>query len=163
MDLYVIRHADALPLAAESDDDAARPLSEIGKGQARALAATLQRRGVQLDAILRARQTADELLAHWAAPAPLVQVSELLAPGQRRKKVTREVLTVMQGSVAIVGHEPDLSAYIAWLIGGKDVHLALAKAGVAHIAFDDAGPRKGDGTLVWLVTPTWYDTPVGRS
>jgi len=31
----------------------------------------------------------------------------------------------------------------------------LAKAGVARITFPE-GPRKGEGTLTWLITPEWY-------
>ena len=48
-----------------------------------------------------------------------------------------------------------VAEYAAWLIGNKKAQLDLAKAGVAHIICPD-GPRKGEGTLDWLVTPAWY-------
>ena len=44
--------------------------------------------------------------------------------------------------VALVGHEPDLSGWAAWVIGSKKAQLALAKAGVAHITCEN-GPAKG--------------------
>ena len=58
-------------------------------------------------------------------------------------------------SVAVVGHQPDLGQLAGWLIGARKAQIDLAKAGVAHIAFDPE-PRKGAGTLVWLVTPEWF-------
>ena len=42
--------------------------------------------------------------------------------------------------------------HAAWLIGGKNAKVEFAKAGFAKIVCDDP-PRKGTGTLLWLVTP----------
>jgi phosphohistidine phosphatase SixA len=56
--------------------------------------------------------------------------------------------------VALVGHMPDLSDYLTWLLGSKKVQVPLDKAGVACLECgDDLG--KGDAVLVWLVTSAW--------
>jgi len=76
MELILIRHADALPLGQGGImEDAARPLSELGQTQARALAAALDRSGTRLNVLLtspavRTRQTAEGLLASWKARPP---------------------------------------------------------------------------------------------
>ena len=72
MELYLIRHADALALGERGiSEDAERPLSEKGEDQARAAAAALRKRGIELDRLytsplLRAHQTADILLKVWS-------------------------------------------------------------------------------------------------
>jgi phosphohistidine phosphatase len=161
MNLYLIRHADALALGENNvDDDAERPLSDAGKQQAKALAQALQRQGVRLDLVLsspllRARQTAEEMVKYLPEPKPPIQVSDHLTPSVRRKKLSNEVTAAGKSSVALVGHQPDLSGYAAWLMGEKKAQLDLAKAGVALIQCDE-DPAKGCGTLLWLVTPAWF-------
>ncbi len=160
MDLYLIRHADALDLGERGvTADEERPLSKKGEKQAAQIAAGLQRRGVQLDLLLtsplvRARQTADALLRHGAPLVTDLQACDELAPGTKRKKLARALLATGKNVVGLVGHQPDLGTFTAWLIGAADVQLEFAKAGVAYVRCDEV-PRKGGGTLVWLVTPEW--------
>src|SRR6185437_2095194 len=138
---------------------AERPLTAAGQAQCGALAAALQRQNVRLERVvtsplLRARQTAEGLLKHLPSPTPTLHTCDHLAPDGKRRKLTRFLRGLGVPSVAIVGHMPDLSTYIAWLIGGKKAQIELAKAGVACIHFEDE-PDKGDGVLTWLVTPQW--------
>jgi phosphohistidine phosphatase len=160
MDIYVIRHADAVALGENNvNADADRPLTEVGKGQAKAVATGLQRKGVALQLILtspllRARQTAEGILQAWSGAPPEVQVCDQLTPGSRPRKLAKVLKQFKREPVALIGHEPDLSAWAAWVIGGKKAQLALAKAGVAHLTCPD-GPGKGAGTLVQLLTPDW--------
>lgn len=160
MDLYLIRHADALPLGVQGiTEDGARPLSDEGRAQARALGEALSEKGVRLDKIVtsplvRARQTTDALLAAWSGATPQLVVGEELAPGGKRRKLARFLRQLGGDAVAVVGHQPDLGRLAGWLIGSKKAQVNFAKAGVAHIACDDA-PGKGAGSLVWLVTLEW--------
>jgi phosphohistidine phosphatase len=159
MDLYLIRHAEAVPLGQDGLDDAARPLNEAGKAQCRPLADALLRLGVRLDSVissplLRARQTAEGVLEHWPQPAPALLFCDDLAPGGKRRKLLRYLRDLDAGSLAVVGHNPDLSVFAAWLIGSRDAQVEIAKAGVAHVEFDGR-PDKGNGLLTWLVTPEW--------
>lgn len=159
MNLYVIRHADAQPLGEGIPDDAARPLTDQGEAQARELARGLQQHGVRLavlasSPLLRARQTAEGLLRGWSLPAPALQIWDELAPGLKPKKLSKRLRGAAVDDIGLVGHMPDLADYLAWLLGSKKAQLDLAKSGVAHVVVPDK-PRKGGGTLVWLVTPAW--------
>jgi phosphohistidine phosphatase len=161
MDLYLIRHADAKPLGEDGiRSDEERPLTDKGKDQSKTLAAILQKKGVQLGLVVssplvRARQTAEGMLAHWKATAPALTECEEVSPGGKARKLSKFLRAQSADAIAIVGHIPGIAEYAAWLIGSKKAQLDLAKAGVAHIVCPD-GPRKGEGTLQWLVTPEWF-------
>jgi phosphohistidine phosphatase len=166
MELYVIRHADAKPLDADIPDDADRPLTNTGIAQSKSLAQCLQKLGVHLDVVLtspllRARQTAEEMLRQWKEPRPAVEVAEELVDAGKRKKLVRLLCEVGKESVAIIGHEPDLSVFIAWLTGSRKAQLELSKAGFARVHCE-GDPNRGAGTLIWLVTPHWFDIPSPR-
>ena len=160
MDLLLIRHADALSVnEAGVEDDEDRPLSRDGTEQCKVLGLALQRLGLRIDGVatsplLRARQTATELLADWPGPPPELDLCEALAPGSKHRKLERYLLKGAFESRALVGHAPDLGEFAGWLIGDKDVRITFAKAGAALIRFD-ALPAKGTGTLQWIVTPDW--------
>jgi phosphohistidine phosphatase len=160
MDLYLIRHAEAQPLGEGGiEEDEARPLTDAGLAQCKVLAAALQRCGVRpgrmlTSPLLRAKQTAEGVLHHWAAPVPHLEECQLLAPGFKRRKLTRFLGGLNEDAVALVGHMPDLAEYAAWLIGSRKAQLDLDKAGVACIRCNE-GLGKGDGELTWLITPAW--------
>ncbi len=161
MEIYVIRHADALALGERGiTNDEDRPLSERGETQARVVGSGLRKRGIKLSTIvtsplLRARQTAEEMLRVWTPPSPEIHVCPELAPAGKRKKLARFLKDLGGDEVALVGHQPDLGELTAWLIGSRKAHLDLSKAGVAHVSCPD-GPGKGRGTLVLLLTPDWF-------
>ena len=162
MDLYLIRHAEALPLGeAGITEDDNRPLTPHGEEEAKTVAAGLHRKGITLGAIvhsplLRARQTADAMLRNLPEPAPALEVCEDLAFGGKRRKVSKFINDLGVDKIALVGHQPDLGQFAAWLIGSKKARIDIAKAGVAHITCDPKA-GKGDGTLVWLVSPDWFE------
>src|SRR5436305_6920022 len=86
VDLYLIRHADALALGERGiTDDAARPLSEKGENQARQIGAMLQKKKVAIEKLvtsplIRARQTSELLLQKWDGNAPEVHICDALIP-----------------------------------------------------------------------------------
>ena len=53
----------------------------------------------------------------------------------------------------VVGHEPDLSAAVAQLIGGGEV--VLKKGGLARVDLPDGRGTRGE--LAWLATPALLD------
>jgi phosphohistidine phosphatase len=160
VELYLIRHADAAPLGEGGITvDADRPLTAEGQTQARLLATGLQQRGIQPGVIvtsplLRARQTAEGMVRAWSQPAPDVRAYEELAPGGKRRRLIRSIRDFGSEKVALVGHQPDLGKFAAWLIGSKKAQIDIAKAGVVCIVFNGR-PGKGEGRLVWQVTPEW--------
>jgi phosphohistidine phosphatase len=159
MDLYLIRHADALALGERGiTEESERPLSEQGENQARLLGKGMQRRGLAFDKIvtspyLRARQTTEGLLGAWSTP-PEKHVCADLVPDGKPKKAAAFLSKLGGERVALVGHMPQLGEMTAWLIGSRKVHIDLAKAGVAHVVCKSE-VEKGAGALIWLVTPEW--------
>jgi phosphohistidine phosphatase len=165
VDVYLIRHADAVPQNNSGPcSDEERPLSDVGHAQAHALGEALRQKGVTLAAIvtsplLRARQTAEGMVKGWS-PAPQILPCEDLAPGSRPKRLARFLRSRDAATVGLVGHQPDLGELAGWLIGSKKAHIDLAKGGVAYISCDGE-PRRGSGSLIWLVTGDWlgYSAP----
>jgi phosphohistidine phosphatase len=157
-----VRHADAV---AKGDNGAAkdfeRHLSEQGREQAARLAEALAALGVRLDAVvssplIRARETAEPLLPLLITPSHEPIESEYLAiGGLRPKRLSRFVGEHGGETVALVGHNPDLSAYAGWLLGAEETAIDLDKGAAALIAFPD-GIEKGEGRLEWCITPAWY-------
>jgi phosphohistidine phosphatase len=161
MDVYLIRHADAVPLgAAGTIDDAGRPLSELGRQQAERLARALPNRGARIarlfvSPLVRTQQTAEPMVAVWGLSGDAVVETEELAPNGRCRKIARRVNSAPANCVGLVGHRPDLNRFAAWLIGDKRSRLALEKAGVALIRVDAGNLENGSGELIWLVPPDW--------
>jgi phosphohistidine phosphatase len=160
MQLYVIRHAEAINVGTNGvDTDVERPLTDKGREQCRVVATALRRAGIQLEKLLtsplvRARQTAEELAKQWPDHAPEPVECEELEPGRRKRKLLRELLAVGAETVGIVGHNPDLAELVGWLVGEKELGIDLPKAGVVCIDFDGP-PNKGAGRLAWMLTPKW--------
>jgi phosphohistidine phosphatase len=157
MELLLIRHA----IAFERDhhrwgDDGARPLSPAGIGRSRKAAAGLKALCIAPDRLLtspliRARQTAKILtdVAGW----PRAEVAPELAPGE-----AAAVLAVLAKDrskrIAVVGHQPDLSALLtACLTRSHGVlPIEMKKNAVACLSFDGP-PRVGRAVLKWLAAP----------
>jgi phosphohistidine phosphatase len=162
MNLYLVRHADAVPVGAEGiHQDEQRPLSATGKEQVELLAAAFRRLHfppcqVLSSPLVRARQTAEQLLEHWAIPGLVLSECEALLPGGSSRRLAKFLRQLDTPNVVLVGHEPDLGRHTAWLIGSKRARIEFAKGGAAAVVCDHP-PRKGEGTLLWLLTPTWLD------
>ena len=117
MRLFIVRHAKAAP----GEPDELRPLTEEGRGTARALGKQLAADGIRPDAILtspllRARETADEIAKAVGGEA---EPDERLAPGA----TPDDVLAAAAGrgeTVLVVGHQPDCGRAASALGGGPE-------------------------------------------
>jgi phosphohistidine phosphatase len=170
--LYLIRHAEAEAADTESGlRDFDRPLTPEGRLQTQALARSLHQRGIVLDAVassplVRAHQTATILLEVLAPGTRPVTCDELAIDVWKPNKLSDFLADLPplgprlpergDKAVAAVGHMPHLARYLDWLLGIDDSPLALEKASVACVRCDGM-PRRGNGQLIWLVTPLWYD------
>ena len=160
MQLYLIRHADALALGERGiTSDEERPLSEKGESQAEVLAKALQAKGVVLDKLLtsplvRTRQTSEILLRVWSKPELILETCDALAPSGKLRKLSKTLLKSGGEKIGLVGHMPQLGEFAAWLLGYKKAQIEFAKGGAAMITCGDL-PCKGYGALEWLVTPEW--------
>ena len=95
------------------------------------------------------------MLLEWGSAAPPLRFCDELAPGGKRRRLARFINELGADQAALIGHQPDLGEFAAWLIGSKKAQIDLAKAGVACIHCEQR-LDKGEGTLGWLVTPDWY-------
>jgi phosphohistidine phosphatase len=161
VDLYLIRHADALPLGDKITEDAQRPLSAKGEKQSEQLGRLFKRRDLPLDQLIaspyvRAHRTAELMLRQLKDRKLTAETTDALAPGAKPRKLAKFLRSVQGDSIGLVGHMPHIAILAAWLIGDKEAQIDFAKAGVACIACGEM-PGKGLGTLRWLVTPEWFE------
>lgn len=161
MDVYLIRHADAVqPEHAGGMDDFDRPLTDLGRSQSQHLAQALPNRGAKIERLfvsplVRAKQTAEPLIAAWNLAGDQVIECDELAPEGRFRKLARRISKYPASAVGLVGHRPDLNEFAAWLIGSKKSQIAMDKGGVALIRVDGDEINKGTGELIWLMPPDW--------
>jgi phosphohistidine phosphatase len=150
VDLWIVRHAPALPARPELAN-ADRPLTPKGGSRFRRAVEGLRRIGVSFDALLtsparRAVQTA-ALLAPLLEGTPEETPLLARAPGP-------ELLARLRGRrVGLVGHQPWLSELLALLcFGGAERagQLVLKKGGVAWL---QGRPVPGGMALVSLWRP----------
>ncbi len=155
MNLYLIRHAIAVE---EYEDDSQRPLTEKGKKKMRNIAKGLRTLGVEFDLILsspyvRAAETA-EILGEVFKMKQEVQFSDNLVPmGDPDLLIAEMNEKYAADSVAIVGHEPFLTAFIGLLISeNASVDITLKKGGVCRLSADDLH-HSHRASMDWLLTP----------
>ena len=152
-ELLIVRHAPAEDSSARGDRG--RALSVVGRSEMAAAIAGLARliEAPQLIAsspLTRAVQTAD-LLAERFPAAERASLDEL-APGFDRAALAAWLDAVAARRIALVGHEPDLSGLVGWLIGGANpARIRLRKGAVIALTLDGAaGPRAAE--LDWALT-----------
>ena len=160
MNLYIIRHAIAVDEAtSDYASDSERPLTDKGRKKMRQIAKALRSLGVEFDLILsspyiRACETA-EILADVFKMKSKIVFSDYLIPEGNPELLIGEInekYTV--DSLAIVGHEPYLSALIGWLIADTSkIEINLKKGGVCHLSADDLHHNDHRATLEWLLPP----------
>ena len=159
MDLYIVRHAIAVERGDPAypwDDD--RPLTPEGIHKFRLAARGLEKLEVRPERILaspliRARQTA-EILRDAVQPHLEIEYSPHLKPDADFGEALGAVAVLGAKSVAVVGHEPHLSGFAAYLLSGPShsASLVFRKGAAALIRFPaEAAP--GLGFLEWLIQP----------
>ena len=153
MKLYFLRHGRA-DRSAWMGMDFERPLTEEGKERMAQEADTIHQLDLGLDAILtsplvRAYQTA-EIVAERLNLLDLLVVDERLEPGFGPSDLAEILEEHPQADeIMLVGHEPDFSEIISYLIGGGTI--VCKKGSLARVDLIDAGPMAGE--LAWLIPP----------
>ena len=147
--LYLVRHATAQDRAL-GVPDFSRHLIEKGLKQTEKLAAFCLKQQLKpqlllTSPVLRAEQTANLLqqLALW----PAVQNQAWLTlETDAQQQMAAVMALVKQGieSVCCVGHEPDISALLALLLGTEASHFHIKKASITAL---DLGTDQA--TLLW--------------
>jgi phosphohistidine phosphatase len=158
MQLLIVRHG----IAAEQEDwaprpDEERPLTERGELRMRDAARGLRQLVSEVRAVLtsplkRALQTADIV-------APVYGLSPRTVPELAAGCDPHDILPVLESlpgrdTVALVGHEPDLSTLVGLLLSGESRSIvSLGKGGACLLQLGEH-VEPGRATLLWLLTPS---------
>lgn len=148
--LYLVRHADAL----DAERDEIRPLSPQGREQIAALSKFLGRSSsfapeeIWHSPLVRARDTAQLLLQHLRRKTPLVEIPDLRPEDDPAATVRR--LKQAHRPLAIVGHEPHLSALATLLVVGSSDLPSFVVKKCSVLALEPAGHH-------WMVH--WFISP----
>lgn len=153
MKLYFLRHADALPGA----EDAARPLSPLGRKQSRKLGRFLRKAGIEFDAaysspLVRAHRTADIVLKTLdSLPPRKLQITDALLNETSQARFDQWINDLPQADrVLLVGHAPTMDDRVCRLLGvSRGDLLRLSKGALVCLETDDCRVA----SLKFFVTP----------
>ncbi|MDW8105527.1 MAG: phosphohistidine phosphatase SixA [Armatimonadota bacterium] len=158
MNLYLVRHAIAVPHDAPGyEEDSLRPLTDKGRAKMRDIARGLKALGVCPQLILtspyvRARQTA-EILQEMLGCTEALVLTENLLPLAHPDHLWQELRRYAHvPSLALVGHEPNISALTNLLLGVTGLQIVFKKGGVCYLTVDSFG-EEPHATLHWLLAP----------
>ena len=150
MEIYLIRHAHS----PDGEVDAVRPVSRKGRAQIRRVGRFLRRSGALQtrefwhSPLVRAVETAEGLVKRLKIRGKLVRVEGLLHDDDPAIMAKR--LDKARHPVAVVGHEPHLSALASLLLTGRPrpPRVELRKCAVLALARSD-----GRWVVSWQVSP----------
>ena len=167
MYLYLIRHGIAVepdPFALDQmANDESRSLTKVGRKKVEQVANRLAELEITFDLIItsplvRAQQTADILIEKQISTK--LEISEDLKPmgrieswlmGWNQRDSQSSISTI-----ALVGHEPNLSEWAELLIFGKVYHqIILKKGGIIGLKFPDERVEIGMAQLACLISPKY--------
>jgi len=149
MRVTLIRHAEA---GDDAPRDEARALTARGREDARRLGRALARRGVEFSLmvtspLVRAVQTA-EIVAAEIGYRDRIAVTDLLVPDGTASRLVGFLRSTGTPSIALVAHEPILSALAAALTG-KARYPPLRKTEALRIRLGSG--HDGRGALRWRI------------
>ena len=159
MNLFLLRHAIAVePGALSGASDAGRPLSPEGKKKMRKIALGMKTLELSFDLILsspyvRARETA-EIVAHEFGS--VLEFTPRLEVGGDPATLVAEVDARARGltNVLLVGHEPQLSKLISYLLAGNSgLSVTMKKGGLCKLDVPRLRYARS-ASLEWLLTPS---------
>jgi phosphohistidine phosphatase SixA len=150
--VHLLRHAHAGDAFAWIGDDDLRPLTRKGRQQSERLGAFLEAQGIRPDVIVsspkvRAQQTA-EIVASTLGMT--VKLDPRLGDGFGKRGLWALLDETGAREPMFVGHDPDLSALLCYLIDAADI--SLKKGALATVDLETK-LGDGEGELRWLVPP----------
>lgn len=134
--------------------DEERPLTKDGRKKAKEAAKGLARLVDGCGVVAtspwdRAAQTAE--LVAGALKSHVHPLDELI-PDRDFPELLEWLKTRREARVALVGHEPHLSAFVSWLLTGRERPVVALKKAQA-VLLDLPKPAAGAATLLWSIPP----------
>jgi phosphohistidine phosphatase len=155
MNLYILRHAIAVPRGTPGYKDEDRPLTKDGIRKMKAAAAGMRKSGLEFGLLLsspylRARQTAEIVGDAFKLD---VEVWEPLIPTVGHRVLIAKLVKAPEDNVLLVGHEPHLSEFVSLLIcGNTDAQIELKKGSLCKLRSDHLVYGRC-AMLEWILTP----------
>ncbi len=152
MQLILLRHGKAEDRNAITPDDFSRALVEKGHEQARNAARLLSASAMLPDIVLcsplvRARETAESFTQAANMPGPVIQT--WLACGMNPETALSELSGFSDfKNVMIVGHEPDFSQLVQYLLGSTADSVEIRKGSLTCV---EVFPPSKNATLSFLI------------
>jgi phosphohistidine phosphatase len=149
------RHGPAVPHGTPGVAEKDRPLTPEGRKKTAEAARGLKELDLELTAVYtsplpRAIQTAEILSDILNLSRP--KVMEALLPDAPVRRLFSELRDQRGETPVLVGHEPMLSAAVAFAIGGKAL-IEMKKAGMAYVDFTPGASRVA-GILRLALSPS---------
>ena len=155
MEIYLLRHGIAEDRA--EGGDGARALTEEGRKKLRRVLDTAAKAGVEVSLVLssplkRAIQTAEIGAQALGYKKKIIQI-EALRPESSPQSLWEEIRERREETAILAaGHEPMMSAAVAFLLGTPTLQVDMKKAALVCITLDglNANPQ---GVLRWMLIP----------
>jgi len=163
MELYILRHSDAVNIGESGcASDRERFLSETGRLKMEEIAQSIKKMGIEFDLVLsspyvRARQTAEILVKAYHAEKKL-RFSDFLASGESVEDLMAELDEKYSRleALVLVGHEPQLSRLISFLLSGhEDLGFEMKKGGLCKLSIERFKSKGACAVLDWLLPPRY--------
>lgn len=156
MNLYLVRHSEALPIGGNILRDADRPLSPRGEHDAAVVGRMLSKvepavRMIGSSPLARARRTADIISAQFPSP-PSVRPWQVLKPGIAMREVLAQVTEHSEGPLILVAHQPDLTDFLSWLVADGAAEIAFPPGSAARVVLSTTSLTAA-ARLHWIIPP----------
>jgi len=157
MEVYILRHAIAVPRGTPGFPNDDRPLTDEGVRKMIKNASGIAKVVAGFDVILtsplrRAHDTA-KIAAEAVDCMNKIKVSPELLPERSIQGIYAALAKVKNRKrVLLVGHEPTLSEFASAAIGSTTSPIEFKKGALCRIDLDGV-PPKLPGRLVWYLTP----------
>jgi len=157
MQLYILRHAIAVPRGTPGYPNDDRPLTDDGIRKMIDNASGINVIAGRFDVIIsspliRALHTAN-ILSEYTKYEGQIRVTDYLLPGSPQRSLFKYLSEFNHlEKICIVGHEPHLGYIASKLIGVDESVVEFKKGGICRIDIEKLPPSK-PGKLIWLFQP----------
>jgi phosphohistidine phosphatase len=156
MEVYMLRHGDAVPRGTSGYPNDDRPLTEDGimklTESAKGISSLVEKFDVIVSSpLVRALDTA-KITAEAVGYGKDIVTTEYMVPGNPMRSLFNFLKDYNdKEKLLLVGHEPHLGYLASYLIGIEEHVIEFKKGGMCRIDIEEFSPKK-QGKLIWHLT-----------